>query len=432
MAWSTGDLTDITNVVSGLIQYAIDHAKPAIGNVKVYCHSPDTSRKHDGYCHLTLYLLHVGRDPYWRNTPVSGSRGQLNSAQPLSLNLSYLLTAWCDTDYASEQRAMSVALQAIHSQPIVTQTIIQARSLTQYLPAGEFTMSIEADTIEEMSRLWQAITAPIRLSALIRVGVVFIQPAADPVADFPAPTIANLTVAPEPSASPTIPLLYAGGGVVIDPGLPPGDPSQVTAVAGPLTVVAGGSLVIAGNGLNLAAAAHVFLSVPGTVTEWDVTSWLSGAVQPDQLALMLPAAYANPATSPPVPAPPAATPLPGLYSVTVGTTTPKWRANPVPVTVAPRVDGMVYPPELKPDATSVYTVAGAGFIAAATKLSLGTLPPLSLSTASTPAAGRFTVSANGKKIKFKLPSPTPAKGAYPVAIQVNGVPAAPGWVVLVS
>ena len=106
----------------------------------------------------------------------SGPRPQLNNAQPLSLNLSYLLTAWCDKDFTSEQRAMSIALQAIHSQPIVTQNIIAADLLTRWLPNGEFVISIEADTIEEMSRLWQAFTVPMRLSALIRVGVVFVAP----------------------------------------------------------------------------------------------------------------------------------------------------------------------------------------------------------------------------------------------------------------
>src|SRR5690242_18796287 len=153
MPWSTPDLSDITNIVLGLVQYAINHASPPINNVHVSAVSPETARKDSSQCQLTLYLLHVGRDPYWRNTPVSGPRPVLNSAQPLSLNLSYLLTAWYDTDFATEQRAMSIALQAIHSQPIVTQTVLVNHSLTQWLPnGGEFTMSIEADTIDEMSR----------------------------------------------------------------------------------------------------------------------------------------------------------------------------------------------------------------------------------------------------------------------------------------
>ena len=168
MAWSTPDLSDITHVLRGLIESAVNaSALQHAQNIKVLCDSPDTARATDGHCHLNIYLLHVGRDPFWRNTPVQGPRPQLNSSQPLSLNLSYLLTAWCDKDFALEQRAMSIALQTIHANPIVNQTLIIAESLTQWLPKGEFVISIEADTIEEMSRLWQAITVPIRLSALI-------------------------------------------------------------------------------------------------------------------------------------------------------------------------------------------------------------------------------------------------------------------------
>ena len=88
MAWSTPDLSDITNVLKGLIETAVGastlhHAH----NIKVLCDSPDTARTTDGQCHLNIYLLHVGRDPFWRNTPLQGPRPQLNSAQPLSLNL---------------------------------------------------------------------------------------------------------------------------------------------------------------------------------------------------------------------------------------------------------------------------------------------------------------------------------------------------------
>jgi len=428
MAWSTPDLADITNVVKGLLQTALNNASPSASNIKISCNSPDSARQSDGYCHLTLYLLHVGRDPYWRNTPVNGPRPQLNSAQPLSLNLSYLLTAWHDTDFASEQRAMSIALQAIHSQPIVTQTIIQQDSLTQWLPDGEFTLSIEADTIEEMSRLWQAITAPIRLSALIRAGVVFISPAATQPTPALPPTVANLALSPEPMTA-AQPLLFAGGSVGIQPVLPASaDPAQVVATTGPLTAVGGSSLVLAGNELDLPTAVQVFLHVPGSATEWEVTAWRQPPAQTGQLSLTLPTPYADPTTA--LPVPPAATPAPGLYALSVGSVALATRSNAIPIAVAPRVDGVANPPQLLPDASGLYAITGAGFVAAPTIVALGALP-LIKTAAPTPAAGQFTVNAAGTAISFMLPSPPPASGAYPVLIQVNGIPAAPGWVVVV-
>lgn len=427
MAWSTPDLADITNVLKGLLQTALDNANPPASNIKIYCNSPDSARKDDGYCHLTLYLLHVGRDPYWRNAPVNSSRPRLNNAQPLSLNLSYLLTAWHDIDFASEQRAMSIALQAIHSQPIVTQSIIQQDSLTQWLPEGEFTVSIEADTIEEMSRLWQAITAPIRLSALIRVGVVFISPVAPQPKPAPPPVQANLSVSPEPMVT-VQPLLFAGAGVGITPVLPSSDPAKVVATNGPLTAVGGSSLIVAGNELGLPQAAQVFLRVPGSNTAWDITPWRQGPAQAGALTLVMPAAYADPATA--LPAPPAATPAPGLYSLSVGSVPLATQSNVIPIAIAPRVDGVAIPPELKPDASGVYSITGAGLVPNTTIVALGSVP-LVKTAAPTPGAGQFTVNAAGTAISFMLPSPAPASGAYPVLVQVNGIAAAPGWVVVV-
>jgi hypothetical protein len=429
MAWSIPDLSDITQVVIGLVQAGINASSLSVGNIKVYASSPDTGRKADGYCHLTLYLLHVGRDPYWRNTPVSGPRPQLNSAQPLSLNLSYLLTSWCDTDFTSEQRAMSIALQAIHSQPIVTQTVIQNDGLSQWLPKGEFTISIEADTIDEMSRLWQGFMVPIRLSALIRVGVVFMAPTAPMPQPKLPPTVANLAVSPVAGASPAAPLLFAATGQNFPPVQATADPAQVTATNGPPIAVGGSSLSIAGNGLDLPAAAAVFLSVPGTATEWQVTAWRQSTSQPSRLDLVLPAAYADPASG--APPPPAATPLPGIYTLTVGSVAPASRSNGIPLAVAPRVDNVAMPPVLPPNAAGIYSIAGAGFVPATTIVALGALP-LAKTGAPTPAAGQFTVNAAGSAISFMLPSPKPPSGDYPVLVQANGIAAEPGWIVTVS
>jgi hypothetical protein len=323
---------------------------------------------------------------------------------------------------------MSIALQAIHSQPIVTHDVIVADSLTQWLPEGEFTVSIEADTIEEMSRLWQAITVPIRLSALIRAGVVFISPVKPQPAPHLPPLVANLSVEPEPATTGT-PLLFAGGGVIMPPALESSDPESVTSSAGPLTAVGGSSLVVAGNELAIPAAAQVFLRIPGAPTEWDVSAWRQGAPESGRTTIALPAAYANPASA--IPAPPTATPTPGIYNLSVGSTALSFRSNTIPIAIAPRVDNVAIPPQLVPNGVGLYAIAGAGFVPAETIVTLGAIP-LAHTAAVTPAAGQFTVNPAGTAISFMLPSPAPAKGNYPVLIQVNGIAASPGWVVVIS
>src|SRR5262245_24371820 len=116
MAWSTPDIATITDAIHDGLDAAIQSAIGGDFAVTVSRSSPETTRKNP--CQLTLYLMHVGRDAFWRNAPVSGVRPQLNTAQPLSLNLYYLLSAWSDARYQEEQRAMTVALQYFHANPI--------------------------------------------------------------------------------------------------------------------------------------------------------------------------------------------------------------------------------------------------------------------------------------------------------------------------
>ena len=421
--WSTPDLSEITLVLKALLDKAIQNSSLPAGNITTSCDSPETART-AGQCYLTLYMLHVGRDPYWRNTPVSGPRPQLNNAQPLSLSLSYLLTAYCEKDFVLEQRAMSIALQAIHSNPIMTKTLIQADDPSSPLASNcEFLVSIEADTIEEMSRLWQAFIVPIRLSALIRASVVFIAPDSPTVVPFVPPSVANLAVSPNSTAA-TSPLLFAGAGVQSPPVPPWADPSQITSIANPLVAVGGSTLAIAGNGLDLASAAEVFLSVPGTTTEWDVTNTWRQSTEPAELDLALPASYADPVTA--LPPPPTATPTPGLYNLRVGAGS--FRSNAIPLVIAPRIDGVVDPPVLAPNAAGLYAISGAGFTpSAATTLKFGSVS-LNYTSAPTPGNGEFNVNATGTGITFKPPSSAP--GAYSVLLAVNGYAASTGWVVV--
>jgi hypothetical protein len=424
MSWSTPDLSDITQVIKGLVENALNQSTLPVGNIKVYCDSPDVARQSDGFCHLTLYLLHVGRDPHWRSPPVSGPRPQSITSQPLGLNLSYLLTAWCEKDFVSEQRAMTIALRMIHSTPIVTQAAIQANMLQQWLPHGEFVMSITADTIEEMSRLWQAFTVPIRLSSLIRVGIVFVDPEAAPAPAALPPSAANLTVSPQPVASAAAELL-PGAALSAPPVPPDATPAQITVGSGPLVCVGGGTVTIAGSGLDLPVASDVFLTAAG-VGEWNVTSpWRQAPAEPGLLVLAFPAAYADPSSA--LPAPPTATPGPGLYSLAVGKGA--IRSNAISIVIAPRIDGVPNPPVLQPDGSGLYTIQGGGFVPAGTLASFGATPLTA--SAGPPGPGEFNVDAGGTTITFKPPAAA-VVGSYPVVIGVNGISASTGWVVVLT
>jgi hypothetical protein len=431
MASIVQDLGQVTHLLIHQLSEAVKTSPRYVQNhfqFEVSGLMPAVSRI-DGHNVLSLYLLHVGRDPYWRNTPVSGQRGQLNTSQPLSLNLSYLLTSFSEKNWAMEQYLMSVALAYFHANPIyVSKT-------------AEFTVTVEADSIEEMSRLWQAITVPIRLSAMFRVAVVFLTPETDAPAQMRTPVEVTLSVAPDlnaPEPSPVAnpaptPRLFEVAMQMayrVDPN--PTNPAPITPAPSQPGAAAGERLRIRGSGLDGIDAAAVYLSPKGGGPVWPIGGWrvlgtsASGTSgDADELVLDFPAAYgALPASETPL----TATPPPGMYQIAVGTTTPAFRSLPLPIAVAPQVLG-IGPGETVLTTTAnppfIYSFTASGLVAGETSVLIDQTP---LTIAATLAAGTATVDAITGAIQFELPAIGFISGSYvPVRIIVNNVEAPPGW-----
>lgn len=445
MAWSVDDLSTITQLLIDKLNAAVLASPQYINQHFPYEVSglmPAVSRT-EGKTVMNLYLLHVSRDPFWRNTPVQGNIAQLNQNQPLSLNLSYLLTSFSENNWALEQLLMSIAFEYFHANPIYKSKTV------------EFTITIEADTIEEMSRLWQAIAAPIRLSALFRVAVVFLAPAQLPIADARTPVEVNISVAPDLNMSAPVPLpepqLFELAAQVeyrvppssaLDPdAVPTFVPSDTlpTAINTAAVVMGGQTLRVRGSGLNQPDAAVVYLSstvVPTPATEWPVnftrrygTSASGTAGDADELVLELPVGYAAlPAAGTTI----ASTPLPVALNLCVGNAAvPGFRSNTLPVIFAPAVTGIgPGEPILAPDAGNVYTLTANGLITGATAVLLETT---NLTIAGVVAPGEATVDAATGTITFMLPAPAPWPPTTYVRVRIivtsgpDTIEAPPGW-----
>ena len=370
MAWSVPDLSIITQLLIDKLNDAVGALNPTpSGFTGVTGFMPAVSRT-GGNTAMNIYLLHVSRDPFFRNTPVQGSIAQPNKSQPLSLNLYYLLTTYCETSWAVEQLLMSVAFEYFHANPIYKTS------------TAEFTITVEADTIDEMSRLWQAITVPIRLSALFRVAVVFLAPAQPSVADARLPVEVNLSVAPDlnmPAPSPLPePQLYELAAQIeyrvppapkpdpANPGvIPPRIPPTIINTAP--VVMGGQTLRVRGSGLNQPNAAAVYIS--SGASEWPLnftrlygTSASGTAGDADELVLEIPTAYGIlPGAGTAI----ASTPLPGVFHFTVGAAaTPGFRSNALTIIFAPAVANIGFgDPVITPDAGGVYTLTASGLVA---------------------------------------------------------------------
>ena len=425
MAWSVSDLTSITDLLTTQLNDAVKASPKWQAQhfpFEVSGLMPAVSRQ-DGTSVLSFYLLHVARDPYWRNTPVQGSRAQLNPAQPLGLDLSYLLTTYSDKSWELEQYLMSVALSFFHANPIYTSA------------TAEFTVTVEADSIEEMSRLWQAITVPIRLSAMFRVAVVFLAPETPPIMDMRTPLVATVSVGgdlnlPDP-VPPAEPELFEIA-IQITYRVPPGAPTQITALpAPPRPVLVGGERVRArGSGLDVADAGAVFLSLPGGGTEWPIsacrvlgTSASGTAGDADELVLHLPPAYGGP---PVAGNPLAMTPPPGLYQLAVGNAGSAFRSNSLPIAIAPRMDGIGPGQPVLPANAGVYTMHASGLVAGQTSI---LLENTALTMGGAVGPGVAVVDPVAGTVSWMLSAPPgfPSGSYVRVRLIVNGVEAPPGW-----
>jgi hypothetical protein len=152
------DLSIVTNTLLNMLGNFL-HAAGAT-SVNLTGAMPEAMR-HDSGCQMTFSLFHVSEDKFQRNSPLLNKRAQGLPFQPMSLDLYYLLTAFCNKDYQQEQQAMSLALQFFYRTPILRIPV----AIPGIVPPvnEEFTLTMEIESSDELARLWQAITVPFRL-----------------------------------------------------------------------------------------------------------------------------------------------------------------------------------------------------------------------------------------------------------------------------
>lgn len=429
------DLSLVTDTLINMIKACRDNSpmwKKNGGDVDQFTihvsgSAPDTVRDSGG-CQLSLYLFHVEQDKFQMNSPVMGARAQPIPFQPLSLNLYFLLTAYAKDDYVSEQRAMSIAMRCFHEHPIVHTTV----TLPLPPPTGvkeEFTLSMAVESADDMARLWQAITSPMRLAAVYRVSVIFMSPPATPSA---AKKVTAISLSADPASLP-----YADLGQVIGtarhvsfvaPDSTVAIPEIVEFDFSPATVAPKQDVTLYGGGLSQPTAGRVYLLADGA-PEREVTDWVVPITNPtpppatirsdSKIVLHLPDAIGTP---------PVASPPPGIYQLRVGSDIAKgdavdYRSNATPFSIAARIDVTIAPPN-PPMLSSPYTLHGRGFVPGQTEVLLDTvaLAP----SGAPPGDGEFQITGGGTAIAFKPPLGL-KPGRYSVRVRVNHVESDPSW-----
>jgi hypothetical protein len=365
-----------------------------------------------------MYLYHVEPDNaretlFWRPQLASTPDSQPTRFLPLALDLYYLLFAYSETSYTEEQEAMSVALRVFHANPIV-------RSDPGAAMPWELSLTMEHRSYDELSRLWQAATTPLRMSLVYRAAVVFIDP--DP-APAPAPATASfsVSVSPVPSPGPAgFPVVFGTSrdGSYVSPG-----GTTVPFSQSPATVAAGQTAWLLGSDLGIAGVSdHVYLLPPDGGAEVDVTAWAVAAGSSAAKFVLT----APPATG----TAPAGTPDPGVYELRVGSGAPgspgATRSGSTPVSIAALVTAPADNAVLT--GSSPFTVTGTGFVPGATEVLVG--PAALTQAAASPGAGEFSVDPSGTSVTFSPPDGQ--RGiVVPARVRVNGIESDPAvWVTL--
>jgi hypothetical protein len=376
--------------------------------------APDAVRQAPGP-QLSMYLYHVEPDNarealFWQPQLATAAGGEPTRFLPLALDLYYLLFAYSESSYSEEQEAMSVALRVFHANPVV-------RSDPGTAAPWELSLTMEHRSYDELSRLWQATTAPLRMSLVYRAAVVFIDPDPAPVPAAPTSSFsvsANPVPAPGPAGFPVVFGTSRDGSYAAPGGTVPFSQSPATVAAGQTAALLGSDLGIPG------VSDHVYLLPPAGSAETDITTWTVAAdSSAARFAVAVPAAGA-----------PGNIPVPGVYQMRVGSgaagAAGATRSSSTPVSIAALVD----PPAAGPVLTGSppFTVTGTGFVPGATEVLAGSVT-LAEAT-SGPGPGEVSVDSSGTSFTF-VPPAGPAGTVLPVRVRVNGIESDPAvWVML--
>jgi Pvc16 N-terminal domain len=382
----------------------------------------------EGDCQLTLYLLHVSQDKFYRNTPVPGpyppksdNAAQALSLRPLSLDLYYLLTAYAKDKYNLEQQAMGIALRCFHEHAIISSATPNTR---------HYTLTMEVETADEMARIWQALSTPLRLSTVYKVSVAFITPSAEPGPPQPPPEAVGLAVAPSGTTSDAAARLFGAAvreSFIVPKGADAGPAADIPFVLAPGLVRSGDDLIVTGDSLDRADYAKVYLrdsDDDAVAKEYEITAWRQTPASPTDMRLHFPDTVA---ALPAAPAPLTGSPPPGRYWICVGSDAPKVRSNIVPINVAAFIDNAVTPPAPAPhhldSSGGLYTISGRGFTAGKTEVYVGDAALIAGGTGD----GQFLINGD-TQIQFKPPTTLPA-GTYVLRVRVNGIDSPPSWTI---
>lgn len=143
-----------------------------LAGLDVTLDSPADLRGDNGsFQKINLYLYQVLEHAYTKNQPPIAIDAQTQQKPPLTLRLYYLLTPYA-SDAASAHKVLGHAMQIFYDNAIVTET-----QMTEplRLATDKLAIVLLSAKLEDLTRIWNALQTPYRLSVCYEVRVVPIE-----------------------------------------------------------------------------------------------------------------------------------------------------------------------------------------------------------------------------------------------------------------
>jgi hypothetical protein len=221
---------------------------------------------------LNWFLYRISpNSAYWNMEPPATGWRTARGRPPLALRLQYLLTAFpaSVTDGGDQEQfahaALAATMQALHANAILVEGDPATSPLAKPL-VEPLRISLDALDLESLSKLWTAVTQPLRLSIGYEVSLVVID---SPAAHTAGPPVSERRVVVAPSLGPRVRSV---------------DPARVSF---------GDVLLVAVEGLTAGATfmlAHEPADPTGPASGWPMTAVTTPDAPPGTVGLTLPRA----------------------------------------------------------------------------------------------------------------------------------------------
>ncbi|MBD0255138.1 MAG: DUF4255 domain-containing protein [Cytophagales bacterium] len=422
-------LNEITETIIDVMQRAID-ATGTWPGLEVQPELLKNTNQGVGF-----YLYHVQESGHYKNFPPPGRDVPPVRYTPMALNLFYQLSpnkrksddAEQDDAYDA-QRLMSVAMKALHDNPVITRTLVNP---PQYPLGKEINIKITLQNVSpsESVQYWAASESAVRLSAYYEVSVVFLEPERPRSYAGRVLTYNNFVFvqgAPRITGSEntieyTVPDDPVGKQVKIGPAQAPPAPAGTTPLSSTVRFFGNG---FEGGGTLDLLLTHSRKPVPAVAT----AGWSVRAVSPTQVNATVRETAVRQDTLAPLDV------LPGLYAAQVRRTeqrtlpdgtTKEFRhvSNQFPFSVTPRID-------------AVADLGGGAFTITGYRFQHADLRPEDVQvfvgeeslerSAAAPLVEKFQITG-ASTINFQLPAGLPS-GNHPLRVMVNGIESPPRWI----